>query len=155
MDDEINSAQVSLSAVQRYFEISLYLLVTTGILAILATGKLDWFTTIAAPAALALKGIRLWRGRGYELSQSVATWMVLAYFLFFPVDLWFFSRNLTSGTSNPTLYAGLLAAIHLLIFAGLVRICLLYTSLVHDTTWLENRIEAVDLGVPDRLLGPF
>jgi protein-glutamine gamma-glutamyltransferase len=121
MDGELNSAQVSLSAVQRYFEISLYLLVTTGILAILATGKLDLFTTIAAPLLLVYKGIRLWRGRQHELSQSVATWMVLAYFLFFPIDLWFFSRNMTAGSPNPTLYAGLLAAIHLLIFAGLVR----------------------------------
>ena len=55
MDGELNSAQVSLSAVQRYFEISLYLLVTTGILAILATGKLDLFTTIAAPCCWSIK----------------------------------------------------------------------------------------------------
>jgi len=151
MDGEVNSAQVSLSAVQRYFEISLYLLVTTGILAILATGKLDMFTTIAAPVVLAYKGIRLWRGRGYEFSQSVATWMVLAYFLFFPVDLWFFSRNLTSGTSNPTLYAGLLAAIHLLIFAGLVRMLsaqtnrdYLFLALLGFSSMLASAILTVD-----------
>ena len=151
MDGEINSGQVSLSAVQRYFEISLYLLVSTGILAILATGKLDLFTTIAAPAVLVFKGIRLWRGRGYELSQSVATWMVLAYFLFFPVDLWFFSRNMTAGSPNPTLYAGLLAAIHLLIFAGLVRMLsaqtnrdYLFLALLGFSSMLASAILTVD-----------
>jgi len=151
MDGEVNSGEVSLSAVQRYFEISLYLLVTTGILAILATGKLDLFTTVVAPVVLAFKGIRLWRGRGYELSQSVATWMVLAYFLFFPLDLWFFSRNLTAGTPNPTLYAGLLAAIHLLIFAGLVRMLsarsnrdYLFLALLGFSSMLASAILTVD-----------
>ena len=41
----------SLPAVQQYFEVSLYLLVSTGILAIVSTGKLDPFSTFAPPAA--------------------------------------------------------------------------------------------------------
>jgi hypothetical protein len=110
------------SAVQRYFEISLFLLVSTGILAVISTGKLDFFSTVVPPALLLYKGIRLWRGRGPELSQQVATWLVLAYFLFFPLDLSFFSRNFASTAPNPGLYAGLLAAVHLLLFAALVRL---------------------------------
>lgn len=110
------------SAVQRYFEVSLFLLVTTGVIAIASTGKLDWFSTFLPPLALGYKAIRLWRGRGPELSQRVATWLVLAYFLIFPADLWFFSRNLADGAPNQTLYAALLSAIHLLLFAVLVRL---------------------------------
>jgi transglutaminase-like putative cysteine protease len=111
-----------LPAVQRYFEVSLFLLVSTGILAVISTGKLDPVSTVIAPIVLAYKAIRIWRGRGPELSVRLATGLVLAYFLFFPIDLWVISRGLSAGAPNPTLYAALLAAIHLLLFATLVRL---------------------------------
>ena len=111
-----------LPAVQRYFEVSLFLLVSTGIVAVISTGKLDPVSTVIPPIALAYKSIRIWRGHGPELSVRFATGLVLAYFLFFPVDLWLISRNLSAGAPNPTLYAALLAAIHLMLFATLVRL---------------------------------
>jgi protein-glutamine gamma-glutamyltransferase len=111
-----------LPAVQRYFEISLYLLVSTGVLAITTTGKLDPVSTFVPPLALVYKGYRLWRGRGPELSARMATWIVLAYFLFFPLDLWVFSRAMAAGAPNPPLYAALLSSIHLLLFAVLIRL---------------------------------
>ncbi len=112
----------SFPAVQRYFEISLFLLVATGILSILSTGKLDFFTAAVASLALLLKGVRLYRGRGPELSARVATWCVLGYFLFFPLDLWVLSRTTADAAPNPQLYAALLSAVHLLIFAALIRL---------------------------------
>jgi len=111
-----------LPAVQHYFQVSLFLLVSTGVFAIVSTGKLDPFSTLVPPAALIYKGVRLFRGRGPELSARVATWFVLAYFLFFPLDLWVLSRGLAEGAPNPPLYAALLSAIHLLLFATLVRL---------------------------------
>src|SRR5579864_417304 len=114
-----------LPAIQRYFEVSLYLLTATGILSLIATNKLDILTIILAPAAIVYKGLRMWRGHSAELSPRTATALVLAYFMFFPVDLWFFSRELAASSPNPLLYSGLLAAIHLLIFATIVR---LYSS---------------------------
>jgi protein-glutamine gamma-glutamyltransferase len=111
-----------LPAVQRYFEVSLFLLVSTGILAVISTGKLDPLSTVIPPLTLAYKFIRIWRGRGPELSVRVATGLVLAYFLFFPIDLWVISRNLSAGAPNPTMYAALLSAIHLMLFATLVRL---------------------------------
>jgi protein-glutamine gamma-glutamyltransferase len=110
------------SAVQRYFEISLYLLVCTGVMAVLTTSKLDPVSTIVPAVALGYKALRLWRGRGPEISARVATGLVLAYFLFFPFDLWVFSRNLAQDAPNSSLYSALLAAIHLLLFATLVRL---------------------------------
>lgn len=86
------------------------------------TGKLDLFTTVAAPLALAYKGIRMWRGRGPELSPRTATWLVLAYFLFFPIDMWGLSRSAAAAAPNPMLYSALLATIHLLLFAVIVRL---------------------------------
>jgi hypothetical protein len=111
-----------LPAVQRYFEVSLFLLVATGLLAIISTGKLDIFSTVITSIALAYKAVRTWRACGPELSSRVATGMVLAYFLFFPFDIWVLSRDLAQGAPNTALYAALLAAIHLLIFAALVRL---------------------------------
>jgi transglutaminase-like putative cysteine protease len=111
-----------LPAVQRYFEVSLFLLVSTGIVAVISTGKLDPISAVIPPIALGYKCIQIWRGRGPELSVRVATGLVLAYFLFFPVDLWVISRSLSAGAPNPTLYSALLAAIHLMLFATLVRL---------------------------------
>jgi len=111
-----------LPAVRRYFEISLYSLICTGMFAILSTGKLDIVTVLVVPIALIFKGFRLARGRGPEISARFATALVLGYFLFFPFDLWVFSRNLSVGAPNPALYAALLSAMHLLLFATLVRL---------------------------------
>src|SRR5579864_3606577 len=110
------------SAVQRYFEASLFLLVSTGVVSIVGTGKLDLVTVVAAPLAIAYKAVRLWRGHGPEISTQVATWFVLGYFLFFPLDLWIFSRNRAADAPNPVLYAALLAAVHLLLFATIIRL---------------------------------
>jgi transglutaminase-like putative cysteine protease len=112
----------TLPAVERYFEVSLYLLVAAGVLAIISTGKLDAFSTVAPALALMYKGVRVRRGLGPELSSRAATWCVLGYFLFFPLDLWVLSRDLAAGAPNPPLYAALLAAIHLVIFATLIRL---------------------------------
>ncbi|MGH9685003.1 MAG: transglutaminaseTgpA domain-containing protein, partial [Candidatus Acidiferrales bacterium] len=122
MASSASAAASPLPAVQRYFEVSLCLLVATGVLAVISTGKLDAVTIVLAGAALTVKGIRVWRLRGPELSHRVATWLVLAYFLFFPIDLWVVSRAMAAGAPNPSLYAALLAAIHLMLFATLVRL---------------------------------
>jgi transglutaminase-like putative cysteine protease len=116
-----------ISALERYVGVSLYLLATTGLLAVIATGKLDPMSTILVPAALFAKGILLARRRGPELSSSTATTLVLAYFLFFPLDLWVVSGHMTAGMSNSMLYSALLASIHLLLFTTLVRLYSLCT----------------------------
>ena len=120
-----STARVSappLPAVQRYFEVSLFLLVSTGIFAVVSTGKLDIFSTVIPVVVLVYKAGRLWRGRGPEISVRTATGLVLAYFLFFPIDLWVLSRTVSQGAPNPALYSALLAAIHLMLFATLVRL---------------------------------
>jgi len=142
-----------LPAVQRYFEVSLYLLVSTGCMAVVLTGKLDLFSTVLTPVALAYKGLGIWRDRGPELSTRVATGLVLAYFLFFPLDLWVLARGMAEGAPNPTLYAALLAAIHLMIFATVVRLYSARTNrdytflaILAVTTMLSSAILTVETG---------
>lgn len=129
--DAIASRVVPASAVQRYFEASLFLLVATGSLSIVFTGKLDLFTTIAVPIALGYKAFRLWQRRQPELCSRTATALVLAYFLFFPFDLWVLSRSRADSAPNPALYAALLATMHLLLFATVIRLYSARTSRDH------------------------
>jgi protein-glutamine gamma-glutamyltransferase len=111
-----------LSAIRRHFEISLYFLLLTGVLTLVSTGKLDLVTILALPAAMLYKGYRWWHGKGPELSNRIATWLTGAYFIFFPFDLWIISRMLAAGTQNPGLFAALLATVHLMLFATVIRL---------------------------------
>ncbi len=106
---------------ERFFRTSLSLLILTSVLTLVSTGKLDIFSLVVGPLAALFKGYRWWHGRPAELSSRAATWCVLAYLAFFPVDILFLSRFFVGNSSNPPLYAALLAAVHFLIFVTLVR----------------------------------
>jgi hypothetical protein len=109
-------------ALDRFFEVALFLMLTTSVLTLVFTRRIDFLTTVAALAGLAVKALRYLRGRGPELSAAAARWLTIACFLFFPADVLIFSRALSMGAPNPALYATLLAAIHLALFAMLVRL---------------------------------
>lgn len=140
-----------LSALRRHFEISLYFLLLTGVLTLVSTGKLDLVTMMVLPAAMLFKGYRWWHGHGPELSNRVATWMTVAYFIFFPFDLWVISRMLAAGSQSPGLYAALLATVHLMLFATIVRLYsavtvrdYLFLTMMGFTSMLAAAILTVD-----------
>jgi transglutaminase-like putative cysteine protease len=112
----------TLAAVQRYFEVSLFFLIAVGVASLASTGKMDPLSTVVPPVLVAVKGWRWWRGHGPELSHRAATWLTILYFFFFPVDLIVFSRALSEGSPNPLLFSALLSAIHLMLFALMVRL---------------------------------
>jgi transglutaminase-like putative cysteine protease len=111
-----------ISALHGYFETSLYLLLLVSVLALISTGKLDLISMLLTPAALLFKGYRWWRGYGPEISNRAATWLVVLYFFFFPLDVGWVSRAISPDAQNPGLYAALLASIHLMLFAMIVRL---------------------------------
>jgi transglutaminase-like putative cysteine protease len=106
---------------ERFFRTSLSLLILTSVLTLVSTGKLDIFTIIVAPLAALYKGYRWWHGRPAELSSRAATWCVIAYLAFFPMDILFLSRLFVGNSSNPPIFAALLAAVHFLVYVTLVR----------------------------------
>lgn len=106
---------------ERFFRTSLSLLILTSTVAIVSTGKLDVVTTFAAPLIVLYKGFRCWHGHPAELSHRAATWCVIAYLAFFPVDALILSRFLVGSSSNPPLFAVLLATVHFLLFVSIVR----------------------------------
>ena len=107
---------------ERFFRTSLFLLMTTAVATLVSTGKLDLVTMIVAPSAVLYKGVRWWRRCPAEIPQRIATRLVVAYLLVFPLDLVFLSRSFVSASSNPALYAALLGAIHFLLFVMLIRL---------------------------------
>ena len=140
-----------LSALRRHFEISLYLLLLTGVLTLVSTGKLDLVSILLLPTALMIKGYRWWHGKGPEISNRVGTWITLAYFVFFPIDLWVLSRFLAREAQNPGLYGALLATIHLMLFAIVVRLFsatttrdYLFLTMMAFTSMLASAILTVD-----------
>src|SRR6266436_10435465 len=142
-----------LSALKRHFEISLYFLLLTGVLTLGATGQLDLVSILVPPVALLFKGYRWWRGMGPEISNRVGGWITIGYFIFFPFDLWIISRALAADTQNPGLYGALLATIHLMLFAIIVRLYsasktrdYLFLTLMAFTSMLAAAILTVDTG---------
>jgi protein-glutamine gamma-glutamyltransferase len=142
-----------LSPLKRHFEISLYFLLLTGVLTLGSTGKLDPVSVLVPPAALLFKGYRWWRGKGPEISNRVGGWITIAYFIFFPFDLWIISRALAADTQNPGLFGALLATIHLMLFAIIVRLYsasktrdYLFLTMMAFTSMLASAILTVDTG---------
>src|SRR5260221_13082591 len=105
-----------------FFRISLFLLLFTAVLTLIGTGKIDLFTSIVAIVGLLYRARRWWYGHEVELSARTATFTVLCYILFFPVDMFFLSRILSANSPNPPLYAALISSVPFLIFVLLVRL---------------------------------
>ena len=96
---------------ERFFRVSLFLLLLTSMGTLATTGKLDIFTAVLAPLAVIYKGYRWWREHGAELRSRTATWLLIGYLAIFPVDVLVLSRILVANSANPPLYAALLGAV--------------------------------------------
>src|SRR6266700_3060539 len=135
MAASIATPSVSALPAERFFRTSLSLLILTSTVTLVSTGKLDIFTSFVAPLAALYKGLRWWHGRPAELSHRTATWCVVAYLGFFPVDALFLSRFFVGSASNPPLFAALLGAVHFLVFVTLIRFYSVVTD--RDTLFLS------------------
>src|SRR6201987_3753205 len=107
---------------ERFSRVSFFLLLFTAILTLIGTGKIDLFTSLIATAAVLFRARRWWYGHEPELTSRTATFLVLCYLLFFPVDMFFLSRSLAANSPNPPLYAALISSVHFLLFILLVRL---------------------------------
>lgn len=103
-------------SVQRYFEISLLLMVTMGFLTVATTGKLDAVSIIVVSVAL---GIKLWsyfRGVDYTLRPKTVTRISIFYIFFYGLDFLIFA-------GGPTPVDRLLAAtVHLVLFIVVILV---------------------------------
>ena len=96
-------------AIDKYFELSLYLLVVTGFVTLAGTGGLDLPSVVLVGTALAIRGYLLAKRRQFVISERWTTPLSIAYFAFFAIDYLVFSR------------AFLPATIHLALFGVVIR----------------------------------
>src|SRR5260370_5266001 len=69
---------------ERFFRLSLFLLLLTAILTLIGTGKIDLFTSLIATFALLYRARRWWYGHQPELTSRAATYLVFRFLIFFP-----------------------------------------------------------------------
>ena len=96
-------------AINKYFELSIYMLVLLGFGTVASTGTLDLPTIVVVGAALAFRGFLLARGRRIVIPQKWTTPLSVLYFVFYAVDYLLLSRSFLTAT------------VHLVLFAVVVR----------------------------------
>src|ERR1035438_1717989 len=98
------------NAIDRYFNVALYLLVLTGFGALSSTGGLDLPAVIAVALALAIRGYQLVTQREFAIPERWTTLLTLLYIFIYFADYFFVSRSFLSAT------------VHLVLFAMVVRL---------------------------------
>src|SRR6202167_2052576 len=107
---DLQSGVIQVSqAINKYFELSLYLLVLMGFGALAGTGGLGLPTIVLTGAALALRGYLLAGRRQVVISERWTTPLTIAYFVFYAADYFLLSRSFLTAT------------VHLVLFAVVVR----------------------------------
>src|SRR6266446_5279775 len=96
-------------AINKYFEISLYLLVLMGFGTLASTGSLDLPTILIVGSALTLRGYLLAERRRIVISERWTAPLTIAYFVFYAADYFLLSRSFLTAT------------VHLVLFAVVVR----------------------------------
>jgi len=96
-------------AINKYFELSIYLMVAMGFGTLASTGGLDLTTILLMGAALAVRGYLFVKRRRVVISERWTTPLTIAYFVFYAGDYFLLSRSFLSAT------------VHLVLFAVVVR----------------------------------
>jgi protein-glutamine gamma-glutamyltransferase len=104
-DASINpSGTATAKAIERYFNLALYLLVICGFGALASTGGLDLPALLLVGLALALRGYQLLTGRQFSLSERWSTLLTLIYVVVGFVDYSFLSRSFLKATVHLALF---------------------------------------------------
>jgi transglutaminase-like putative cysteine protease len=112
---DLSQKQAHIS-VQRYFEISLLLMLATGFLTVATTGKLDLVSKVGMFGALAIKFWSYVREADYSLSPRTVTRISIFYIFFYGLDFLIFSPG-----PSP-LDRMLSATVHLVLFTAVMKI---------------------------------
>ena len=97
-------------ALQRYFEVALYLLVVTGFGTLASTGGLGGGTVVLVSMALLARGYMLFRGNTWLISERWISWLTVGYVAFYAADYFLISGGFLNAT------------VHLVLFVMVVRL---------------------------------
>jgi protein-glutamine gamma-glutamyltransferase len=108
------------AAIDRYFQVSLYLLVLTGFGTLAGTGTLDAPTVTLVGAALLFRGYLLSKRSDFQMPTRLTNRLTLGYFAFFLADYSLFSRSFLTAT------------VHLVLFGMVVRLFSIHKERDHS-----------------------
>ena len=97
-------------AIERFFNVSLFLLVLSGFGALASTASLDFPAVILVSLALVFRGYLLVRQREFVIPERWTTYLTLFYVLVYLADYFYISRSFLSAT------------VHLVLFTMVVRL---------------------------------
>ncbi|HYK48652.1 MAG TPA: DUF3488 and transglutaminase-like domain-containing protein, partial [Terriglobales bacterium] len=107
----VNSSRVTMAmAIERYFNVSLYLLVLTGFGTLASTGGLDLLAVVVVGCALIIRGYHLITHQQFTIPERWTTYLTLVY-----VGIYFADYFLVSGSF-------LVATVHLVLFGMVIRL---------------------------------
>lgn len=102
--DSAQTTKNPMSAVERYFQITLYLLVLTGFATLASTAGMGIVTTLFVAAALLFRGFLLLSGRDLLIPERWTTALTIAYVAFYLADYLAFSRAFLGATVHLVLF---------------------------------------------------
>jgi len=97
-------------AIERYFQVALFLLILTGFGALASTGTLDLPTVVLVGGALLVRGYLLGKRIDAQIPPLWTTYLTLAYAVFYFADYTLLSGNFLTAT------------VHLVLFGMVVRL---------------------------------
>lgn len=96
------------SIVFRYFEVSLFVLIATGFVTLVSTGKLDLLWTVIITLGLLYRVILLLRGMHRVIPERWISYLSMAYILFYAIDYFVISGSFLNATVHMVLFSMLL-----------------------------------------------
>lgn len=87
-------------AINYFFDLSLFLFVATGFVAVASTGKLDTATVVLVAGAIGLRGLAFLGLTRFRLQAGTVRGFTIAYFVFYVADYFAISGNFVSATGH-------------------------------------------------------
>jgi transglutaminase-like putative cysteine protease len=103
-------SEIMRSRLEHYFEMSVFLLLTSGFVTIATTGALDFVAVAVVSLALLVRGWFLLAGRSLSMPLSWDPYFTFGYVAFYAVDYFLLSRGFVNAT------------VHLVLFSMVVKI---------------------------------
>src|SRR5262245_25816390 len=94
----------AVAAIERYFDVSLYLLIVTGFATLVSTGRLDPFAVVGVTLALGVRGWLLLRRRTLLIPDKWTTALTLLYIPVYIADVLFISNSFVAATVHLVLF---------------------------------------------------
>ena len=92
------------NTIEQYFQICLFLLIVTGFVILVSTGRLDSFSILGVSAALVFRAYLMLRGRRLQIPERWTSYLTLVYVLFYAADIFLVSASFVEATVHLVLF---------------------------------------------------